>query len=153
MLFPFEKIRVKPGTVLIETVLSGDPLYWKVTRMHFKCEKHDICQTNDHKLLVDSTWKSRLAKVTPVWICCSYTLTWVCPLEKKLPGIMFFTNIFFLLILASDLILPNLTWNDSSLQRSGDFLAYTLDCAKLNWHFLAYHTRVFTQFETVACTF
>ena len=27
MLFPFEKIRVKPGTVLIETVLSGYPLY------------------------------------------------------------------------------------------------------------------------------
>ena len=27
VLFPFEKIRVKPGTVLIETVLSGDPLY------------------------------------------------------------------------------------------------------------------------------
>ena len=25
MLFPFEKIRVKPGTVLIDTVLSGDP--------------------------------------------------------------------------------------------------------------------------------
>ena len=30
-------------------------MYWKVTRMHFKCEKHDICQTNYHKLLVDST--------------------------------------------------------------------------------------------------
>ena len=27
MLFPFKKIRVKPGTVLSETVLSGDPLY------------------------------------------------------------------------------------------------------------------------------
>ena len=27
VLFPFKKIRVKPGTVLIETVLSGDPLY------------------------------------------------------------------------------------------------------------------------------
>ena len=27
MLFPFEKIRVKPGTVLIETVLSRDRLY------------------------------------------------------------------------------------------------------------------------------
>ena len=26
VLFPFEKIRVKPRTVLIETVLSGDPL-------------------------------------------------------------------------------------------------------------------------------
>ena len=27
MLFPLEKTRVKPGTVLIETVLSGDSLY------------------------------------------------------------------------------------------------------------------------------
>ena len=27
VLFPLEKIRVKPRTVLIETVLSGDPLY------------------------------------------------------------------------------------------------------------------------------
>ena len=27
MLFTFKKIRVKPGTVLIEIVLSGDPLY------------------------------------------------------------------------------------------------------------------------------
>ena len=27
VLFPFKKIRVKPSTVLIETVLSGDPLY------------------------------------------------------------------------------------------------------------------------------
>ena len=27
MLFPLEKTRFKPGTVLIETVLSGDPLY------------------------------------------------------------------------------------------------------------------------------
>ena len=27
MLFPFKKICVKPGTVLIETVLSGDSLY------------------------------------------------------------------------------------------------------------------------------
>ena len=27
VVYPFEKIHVKPGTVLIETVLSGDPLY------------------------------------------------------------------------------------------------------------------------------
>ena len=27
MLFPFGKIDVNPGTVLIETMLSGDPLY------------------------------------------------------------------------------------------------------------------------------
>ena len=29
VLFPLEKTRVKPGTVLIETVLSGDSLYHK----------------------------------------------------------------------------------------------------------------------------
>ena len=28
VLFPFKKSHVKPGTVLIETVLSGDPLYF-----------------------------------------------------------------------------------------------------------------------------
>ena len=27
MLFPLDKTRVKPGTVLVETVLSGDSLY------------------------------------------------------------------------------------------------------------------------------
>ena len=27
MLFPLEKTRIKPGTMLIETVLSGDSLY------------------------------------------------------------------------------------------------------------------------------
>ena len=29
MIFPLEKTRVKSGTVLIETVLSGDSLYYK----------------------------------------------------------------------------------------------------------------------------
>ena len=29
MLFPLEKTRVKQGTMLIETVLSGDSMYWK----------------------------------------------------------------------------------------------------------------------------
>ena len=30
MLFPLQKKRVKPGTVLIETVLSGDSLYFSL---------------------------------------------------------------------------------------------------------------------------
>jgi hypothetical protein len=36
VLFPLEKSRVKLGTVLIETVLSGDYLYYKIIRKNDK---------------------------------------------------------------------------------------------------------------------
>ena len=47
MLFPFKKIRVKPGTVLIETVLSEDSLYFLFSSASFL---FDECQTTFHSL-------------------------------------------------------------------------------------------------------
>ena len=41
MLFPFKKICVKPGTVLFETMLSRDPLYFNFT---FPIPKYAILQ-------------------------------------------------------------------------------------------------------------
>ena len=47
MLFPFEKIRVKPGTVLIETVLSGDPLYHGISDLGITLPHLFLCLSLD----------------------------------------------------------------------------------------------------------
>ena len=43
MLFPLEKTRIKPGTMLIETVLSGDSLYmYSYYYIHLKFGKFSL---------------------------------------------------------------------------------------------------------------
>ena len=59
MLLPSEKIRLKPGTVLIETVLSGDPLYYLVLivlLLHTTSVFSHTCQPDLGKItLIDSS--------------------------------------------------------------------------------------------------